>query len=98
MELSSIMGHRWIVEGFFAFRQWNMLKINDTYAHKQWENIQKKHFLGSNIFPTKVLRYFWVDDFPNFPKWDTLVSWRVLYNFPAKFEGFQVFLCYQLLS
>ena len=36
------------------------------------------HFVklrGGNISPTR--RHFWVDDFPNLPRWDMLVSWRV---------------------
>ena len=26
------------------------------------------------------MRHIWVDDFPNFPEWDMLVSWRVISN------------------
>ena len=41
----------------------------------------KKHFSwkpyqGTNIFPL-ASRHFWVDDFPNFPRWDMLIPWKV---------------------
>ena len=36
-------------------------------------------FLGTNISHT--VWHFWVDDFPNFPRWDMLVPWRVAHNF-----------------
>ena len=35
---------------------------------------QEKHLQGTNISPQK---WHFEDDFPNFPRWDMLIPWRV---------------------
>ena len=44
-----------------------MMRITNDNK-KQWPSWELTYFLKSP---------FWVDDFPNFPRWDMLISWRV---------------------
>ena len=52
--------------------------------HEGWESGWNSRASTNEIFLQKInispggYRHIWVDDFPNFPRWDMLISWRVI--------------------
>ena len=60
----------WGSQNDLTFLNWKLHKIYLTYYLNQ--DFTMYTLLETNISPFK--RYFWVDDFPNFPRWDMFSS------------------------
>ena len=77
----------------FRRQQWPACK---AHACQKWSAI----FQWVKSIPSWKLTYppkmaFWVDDFPNFPRWDMLISWRVT-HFSISCLGFSPGFVYEI--